>query len=461
MKILLLYPPQGPRTVGGDDFFRNEPLALEYLAAGLLDHHDVEIRDLRFEPGLGPILGELKPDLVGITGYTAHVRVVQALFDEVKAWNPEVLTVVGGHHATVAPEDFLRPSVDLVVQGEGVKPLQEIVRRAEAGGPLRGIPNVIWVSGGEREASSRTPGCDESLDEAPLPARQLTARYRHGYFSDWMRPLTSIRTSKGCPFRCSFCALWKLTDGRYLTRATDRIVEEIAGLDEEWVFFADDESLVSAKRMLELAERIAAAGLKKRYFLYGRADTIVRHPELVERWCAIGLARVFVGFESFRDEDLKDYGKRTSVSLNEQAIGVLTANGLDVYASFIVRPDFTRDDFRAMRDYCRRLPLNYVTFSVLTPCPGTDLYAEVRDQLILHDPECVDFFHAFVMPTLGLRGFYDELARLYRTATPARRILSLLRKFPLREIPGYVSSSKRIFRKLRRVPEDYDPRYLV
>ena len=43
----------------------------------------------------------------------------------------------------------------------------------------------------------------------PLPARQLTARYRGAYFTEWMKPLASIRTSKGCPHRCNFCALWK------------------------------------------------------------------------------------------------------------------------------------------------------------------------------------------------------------------------------------------------------------
>ena len=71
-----------------------------------------------------------------------------------------------------------------------------------------------------------------------------------------MQPLASIRTSKGCPFRCNFCALWKIAGGRYLKREPEKIVQELAEIEEEFVFFADDESLVDVARMKRLAELI-------------------------------------------------------------------------------------------------------------------------------------------------------------------------------------------------------------
>jgi radical SAM superfamily enzyme YgiQ (UPF0313 family) len=73
-----------------------------------------------------------------------------------------------------------------------------------------------------------------------------------------MRPLASIRTSKGCLFRCRFCALWKLTGGRYITRKPECIVEELGTIEEKFVFFADDESL-DTKRMIALADLIRRA----------------------------------------------------------------------------------------------------------------------------------------------------------------------------------------------------------
>ena len=129
MKILLIEPPKAPVTIGGEDVFLFEPLALEYVAAGVNRDHDVRILDLRLEKDLQGALKEFSPDVVGITAYTVHVNTVRHLFEEIKAWNPQVLTVVGGHHATVMPEDFLSPFIDLIVIGEGVFAFKEIVRR--------------------------------------------------------------------------------------------------------------------------------------------------------------------------------------------------------------------------------------------------------------------------------------------------------------------------------------------
>ncbi|MBI5207837.1 MAG: radical SAM protein [Candidatus Firestonebacteria bacterium] len=113
------------------------------------------------------------------------------------------------------------------------------------------------------------------------------------------------KTSKGCHFKCRFCALWKLTGGQYLTREPENIVKELEQIEEDFVFFADDESLLDTERMKTLAEHIKKAGIKKQYFLYGRSDTIVKNPNLIKKWKGIGLKRVFVGLEFFRDEDLK------------------------------------------------------------------------------------------------------------------------------------------------------------
>ena len=131
MKILLIEPAKSPLTIGGDDVFLYEPLALEYVAAGVIDEHDVRILDLRLEKNLPQVLASFSPDVVGITAYTVHVNGVRALFEQIKGWNPQLLTVVGGHHATVAPQDFLSPHIDLIVIGEGVFIFKEIVRRFE------------------------------------------------------------------------------------------------------------------------------------------------------------------------------------------------------------------------------------------------------------------------------------------------------------------------------------------
>jgi radical SAM superfamily enzyme YgiQ (UPF0313 family) len=454
MKILLVEPAKAPLTIGGEDVFLYEPLALEYLAAGVSKDHDVRILDLRLEKDLQEVLARSGPDVVGITSYTVHVNTVRKLFEQIKEWNPQVLTVVGGHHATVAPEDFSSPDIDLIVMGEGVFAFREIVARFEGGEGFDGIPGVAFGRNGGLVKTEPMPVSD--LDVFPFPDRRFTVQYRPHYFSEWMKPLASLRTSKGCPYRCKFCALWKLAGGRYLKRQPEKVVEELAGLDEEFVFFADDESLVDASRMKTLAAMIREAGIQKRYFLYGRSDTIARNPDLLELWRDVGLERVFVGLEFFRDEDLEDIHKGSTLRDNEQAVSVLQGLGIDIYASFIVRPEFTRADFAAFRQYCHALELDFATFAMLTPLPGTDFYQEVRDRLITHNYDYFDFVHTLLPTALPLKDFYEEYYQLYQKAISFTKRLAMLRKMPLRDIPSLVASSYRTFHQLRKAYQDYE-----
>lgn len=453
MKILLIQPAKAPVTIGGDDVFIYEPLALEYLAAGVVKDHDVKILDLRLEKNMQEVLEDFWPDIVGITAYTVHVNTVKSLFNEIKAWNPQVLTVVGGHHATVRPEDFVSPSIDLVVIGEGVFAFKELIARFERGDGYDGIPGIAFTKNGGLVKTEHSQVVD--LDAFPFPERKLTTKYRKQYYSEWMKPLASIRTSKGCPYRCNFCALWKIAGGRYFKRKPERVVEELATIDEEFVFFADDESLVDAARMKTLARLIKEAGIKRRYFLYGRSDTIARNPELLGMWREIGLERVFVGLEFFRDKDLKYIRKGSTIGDNEKAVRILQELDLDIYASFIIRPEFNKEDFSAFRQYCRGLGLNYASFAVLTPLPGTDLYEEVKNQLITHDYDYFDFIHTLLPTALSLKEFYEEYHRLYTKAIPFTKGLSLVNKFPLKEIPSILTKTYRWRRRLRTAYLDF------
>ncbi len=454
MKILLIEPAKAPITLGGEDFTIYEPLALEYVAAGVAGDHDVKILDLRLEDNLSGVLQEFSPDIVGITAYTAHVNTVKGLFDTVKAWNPKILTVVGGHHATIVPEDFATPSIDLAVMGEGVYVFRDIVERFERGQGFDGIPGVAFQGNGKLVKADYSPTTD--LDIFPFPARHLTAEYRKHYYAEWMKPLASIRTSKGCPFRCSFCALWKIAGGRYLRRDPAQIVEELAEIDEEYVFFADDESLIDVRRMKALARLIKDAGLKKQYFLYGRSDTITKNPDLLEIWREAGLRRVFVGFEFFREQDLEFIRKGSTLDDNKQAARILLDLDIEIYASFIVRPEFTRPDFAAFHQYCRELDLTFASFAVLTPLPGTDFYAEVEDQLITRNYDFYDFVHTVLPTELPLKEFYREYSNLYRDAIPLTRSFNTLKRFPLKEIPAMLLKSLRVLGMIRNAYRDYE-----
>lgn len=426
MDVLLVLPPSVSPLA--DAVFMHEPLALEYLGAGLKeDGHIVTVVDARVEPDIESVFLRTKPDLVGITGTTSQLNIVLNIARRLKAIDPEILVVVGGHHATVSPEDLGDPAVDLVVIGEGVFALKEIAARPR-GSDYSDIAGLAIPSSKGMHFTEPRPHPD--LDTLPFPDRSLTAPYRKHYFNEWLKPLASVRTSLGCTSRCSFCSLWAITDGRYLRRSADSVVRELAEIQEPNVFFCDDESMCDAQRMDRLADAIASAGIGKHYFLYARADTIARHPDLFAKWRDIGLVQVFVGMETFSDEALDGLQKEMTVRHQEEAARILDELGVLLYANFMVDPAFTKEDFREMGAHVRRLGLRYASFSVLTPLPGTQLYEERKDDLISDSPELCDMIHTTLPTTLPIRVFYRELYNLFTRALPAHVTLKEgLRRF--------------------------------
>jgi radical SAM superfamily enzyme YgiQ (UPF0313 family) len=452
MKVLLVQPPSSdPLT---DRIFLFEPLGLEYLGAGLeLDGHVVEILDARLNPDIEATCRRFQPQVVGFTGYTSQLNIIKDLAVRLKASFPGVWIVIGGHHATVRPEDFNTPAIDAVVVGEGVFALREIVGAIEAGRGFEGIAGVaLPTSAGMRFGPPRryTP-----LDDLPFPDRSLTAAHRQNYFSEWFKPLASVRTSLGCTARCSFCALWSITGGKYLRRSPQSVVEELRSVAEPNVFFCDDESMLDARRMDTLADLIAAAGIRKKYFLYARVDTIVRHPELFARWAKIGLSQVFVGMEDYSDARLDAMHKGITSSQQAEAVRILDDLGIMMYASYMVDPSYTREDFRNLVSYVRRMKHKYAAFTVLTPLPGTQLYAEREQQLLSRKPELFDLVHALLPTKLPLKDFYAEYAKLWSNAVPLYRVLPALARFGIHGMLQRIRLFGTFLNRIRTAYMDY------
>jgi radical SAM superfamily enzyme YgiQ (UPF0313 family) len=437
-----------------DQVFVFEPLALEYLGAGArLDGHEVRLVDARIDPDVEGAAREFRPDIIGITAFTSQVNIAKALAARLRALCPGAFLVIGGHHATVAPRDFDGPEFDAIAIGEGVFTLREIMAARAAGGPLREIRGLALPSPGGLEFTPPRPYTD--LDALPVPDRTLTAAYRDGYFSEWFQPLASIRTSLGCTARCTFCSLWSITGGKYLRRNPDSVIAELASIREPNVFFCDDESMCDVRRMGTLAEKIREAGIRKRYFLYARADTIARHPELFETWARIGLAQVFVGMEDFSDERLAAMHKGLSTDQQRKAVEILHRLGIAIYASFMVDPAYTRADFDSLIAYIRELKLRHAAFTVMTPLPGTQLRAANEAVLLSRKPELCDMLHALLPTRLPLPEFYGQMARLWSDAVPLRRSLPLLLKFGLHGMALRIRCFTAFLKQVRAYHLDY------
>jgi radical SAM superfamily enzyme YgiQ (UPF0313 family) len=396
--------------IGAGTFYLNEPLALETVAAAV-GHHEVQILDMRLDERLDETLYALQPQVVGITAYTPDVYTVHGLLQRIKAFDRHILTVVGGHHATFFPQDFNTPHVDTVVLGEGEFAFRALVDTYGRGESILSIPGIAVRSGGDLHFTPTRPA--EVLDDTPLPARHLTASYRARYFRGKWRPVASIITSRGCPYRCNFCSVWKRENGRYRVESPERVVRELENIDEHCVSIGDDNFLHDVRRAERIYELIKERGINKVYKLVGRTDTVVRHPEIIAQWKEIGMEQIFLGLESFRDKDLHRLNKTTSLETNNRAIEILHGYGVDVVGQFIIDPDYEKEDFDALVHYVREMRLNEPIFSVLTPLPGTDLYEARKNDLLTHNYEMFDLVHSVLPTRLPREEFYRHYADLF------------------------------------------------
>lgn len=374
MKVLLVQPDLANELIGwGDLGAIAEPLALGYLsAAARLDGHDTRLLDLRLHPGtLRQTLQTYRPDVVGVTGYSMHVLRNLAICREIRSVLPSAITVAGGHHATLLPEDFLEPEIDFIVEGEGTGPFRAILAALSRDDRRPELP-AVWTQGADGAFSYGGPPAPFAVDDIPFPDREVALDDRGSYYIDWMRPIALMRNSVGCPFRCSFCSLWKIMDGHYYKRSTDQVVAELGAIDEEYVFLVDDEAFIDTKHMLRLARAIKAAGIRKKYFTYCRIDTLIRFRDMLEEWHELGLERLFIGIESVSDDELSTFNKRLRVAQVEEGLRIAREIGISVFAGFIVNPDFTERSFSRLVRFIEHNKIEYPSFTILTPLPGTD-----------------------------------------------------------------------------------------
>jgi radical SAM superfamily enzyme YgiQ (UPF0313 family) len=115
-------------------------------------------------------------------------------------------------------------------------------------------------------------------------------------------------------------------------------------------------------------------------------------------WKGCGQLAIFLGLEAVTDEGLNAVNKKNTAANNERALGILKDLGVGFTPNFIVDPAWDREDFARLREWISRTGAYNSGFSVLTPLPGTDLWADAKDRVTTDDWEMFDIIHA-VLPT--------------------------------------------------------------
>ena len=425
MRILLVQPPPPPDYVGFKRTAVPEPLALESVGAIARPNHDVHLLDMRLEQTFDQTMKEFQPDVVGVTCLTTEVYNAQNLLMRAKEINERVFTVVGGLHASLMPSDFERPYVDAIVLCEGeltFKDLLEALDRPHSNGHaglgLAKIKGLAWQHEDNNWVFNEPRPLIPSLDDLPIPARHLARKYANDYFFLFDQPHGCVATSRGCPFRCTFCSVWKFYRKKCRYMSAERVVEEVQTMEPHAIAFVDDNFLAHVPRAWKILELIKERGIKKEFAIQGRTDTISKHPDLIAGWREAGLETILIGFEAASQEKLDQVAKGATIEQNERTMDILNALGVKIWGAFIVDPDFTREDFRELKRYREERAIIYPQFTILTPLPGTEFYEQKKHELLTTDYRLFDALHSVLPTRLPRDEFYKEFAALYRPDNP-------------------------------------------
>jgi radical SAM superfamily enzyme YgiQ (UPF0313 family) len=445
MRILLVMPsPFENGRLGLENVvWLSEPVALTAVGAAVGDLHEVRVLDMRLEEesALARTLADFRPDVVGTTSMTTDAYQAKAVLRTARAIRPEALTVVGGHHPTLCPDEFDDAYVDAIVQGEGELTFRELVERwdLQRGADDRtfgGVRGVRYRDRAGRRVANEKREQTSRLDDLPVPDRRLVARYRGRYFFTGVRPVASIFTSRGCSFDCNFCAIWEFYERRTRFLSAGRIVDQLQACEEPFVFILDDNFLTSAKRAAELCDEMERRGVRKYWMTQGRTDFAADHPELMARLARNGLVMVLSGYESNDDDNLAALRKRNTWEKNQRANAVMRELGVFMTGIFMARADWTAEQFEHLYEYVSTLEIAIPLFTVLTPLPGTQLYRAYRDQLLTTDLRLFDLLHPVLPTRLPRDEFYRQLCRGYEATESSVR--AALRTMVARR-PGFVA----------------------
>lgn len=388
-KVTLVYPYFHPTN--DNSIFRFPPLGLGYIAAYLKKHGvSVDLVDCTFlsqEKALERIRSS-EPEIIGIQSMFSMKNKSLELARTLK--KDCDLLVAGGPMPTAEPEDYLQ-IFDVAVIGEGEQTMLDLVHQTEKRiilPEVKGIAYLDKITGKVKHTPPRA--FIKDLDGIPFPSRELfdNNAYEKYYSKRFGYTTTSIITSRGCPFTCDFCS--RPVFGNNIRSRTEKNIvdemEEACALGYDRVWFADDCFTLNRNRLKRICDELIKRDLRVRWECLSRVDTIDR--EIAEKMEKAGCVRVFFGIESGNDSILAIMNKQITVKQAQQAVSVFKKAGIQIGAFFMLGyPEETDKTVLDTIKFASSLPLDYLSFTLPYPIPGTPLFERLHNQILTDEWE--------------------------------------------------------------------------
>jgi radical SAM superfamily enzyme YgiQ (UPF0313 family) len=358
-------------------------LGLGYIISTLREHFGHQRFDFKVvDRNVTREIERFQPHIIGISSVTQNYNLAKRYAQVAKS--QKIPVIIGGVHISALPNS-LSPDMDIGCIGEAEETVVELFEAfldrssfpKERLNKIKGI--AFWTNGGLHITESREPIKD--LDSLPLPARDIFKIERHSY----------IFSSRGCPFRCTFCASSRFW-GKVRFFSAEYVVREIEELANKYhvkmISFFDDLFVANKSRLKEIVNLMKREGLDRKVKLTCSCTANRIDDEIVMLLKEMNVCSVGMGLESGCERTLKFLkGDNFSVEDNVRAVKTLEKYGIRANASFVIgSPLETKEEVMETYRFIQENLLTLVDVYVLTPFPGTPIWDyAMRRRLVSND----------------------------------------------------------------------------
>ena len=396
MRILLINPPSENNlpsevpTIVNEERGYNPPLGLMYIASYVKKYsdHEITIIDSQVEElSLDQLKERIRicdPDVIGMTVMSFTLIDCLKVADASRKINKDVIIVLGGPHPNLYPNETINlRNIDFLVLGEGEINFLDLMNN------LRNPENVkgIVYKDGNKAIITESSKLIDNLDAVPFPDRRMTPYKRYTSLLAKNNYITTMITSRGCPYKCIFCDRPHL--GKvFRARSAKNVVQEIKecyGIGITEILIYDDTFTIDRKRVVDICNLIIKSRMKISWDIRARVNT-VDFP-LLKLLKKAGCDRIHYGVEAGNDDILRILQKGITKKQVKEAFALTKKADIQTLAYFMIgSPRETKETILESINFAKELDPDYVHFTITTPFPGTYLYyLGLKEKIIKND----------------------------------------------------------------------------
>lgn len=393
IKCLLMIPP-----IKDYHFSKSPPLGIAYIASNL-EKNGIKVKIID-SPTLNLSMEQVlertkrfKPDFVGISVTMQSYKIAREVVLKLKKALPNSKFVFGGPIVTFESEKIMKdcPDLNFCVRGEGEEAMRDLIEAVNFKNPLRNVAGLTWRQKG-KIVKNIERALINNLDSLPFPAWHLLPmeKYRGSADLGGKKPFVTVIATRGCVFNCRFCAATIMWKGQR-RRSVENVLDEIEILLKKYriscIHFPDDLLLANKNFATDFCRGMIERGFSDKISWSCNGRVNLMDKELIETLKKAGCVCIFYGVESGNQKILNGIDKRVTLGQIRKAVKMTHDAGLRVSGSLLVGyPGESRETVEQTVSFAKKLDLDYASFHIVVPYPGTPLYDDcVKNHWLLSD----------------------------------------------------------------------------